>query len=308
MLEGRFGGIELDHPVRFAAFKNYSNLRHQVPFSRRAHAGSPAGRERHQGLLQRVKRDRQDIRQLKCVKHPHRFRGGHAILRQIDQVSAACEFARFSPSSFSANGGRLMATLTKRQKQMVDYLEHYIEEHGYAPTLAEVGEFFGLSSLATVHKHLRNLEHKGFIKRLHNHSRALEIAKMDSRGARAIALLGQVAAGVPIEAVEGRDAISVPEEFVRRDNTFCLLVKGESMVDEGIRDGDYIIVEGRDAANPGETVVALIGEEATVKKYFPERNGQVRLQPANPSMDPIFVREDDLRIRGVVVGLMRHYR
>ncbi len=201
-----------------------------------------------------------------------------------------------------------MATLTKRQKQMVDYLEHYIGENGYAPTLAEVGEFFGLSSLATVHKHLRNLEQKGFIKRMHNHSRALEIARMDSRGARAISLLGQVAAGVPIEAVEGRDAISVPEEFVRRDNTFCLLVKGESMVDEGIRDGDYIIVEGRDAANPGETVVALIGEEATVKKYFPERNGQVRLQPANPSMDPIFVREDDLRIRGVVVGLMRHYR
>jgi repressor LexA len=201
-----------------------------------------------------------------------------------------------------------MATLTKRQKQMVDYLEHYIGEHGYAPTLAEVGEFFGLSSLATVHKHLRNLENKGFIKRTHNHSRALEIAREQGRGARAIALLGQVAAGVPIEAIEGRDAISVPEEFVRRDNTFCLRVKGESMVDEGIRDGDYIIVEGREAANPGDTVVALIGEEATVKKYFPEQDGQVRLQPANPAMDPIFVREDDLRIRGVVVGLMRHYR
>jgi len=201
-----------------------------------------------------------------------------------------------------------MATLTKRQKQMVDYLEHYIGEHGYAPTLAEVGEFFGLSSLATVHKHLRNLENKGFIRRTHNHSRALEIAREQGRGARAIALLGQVAAGVPIEAIEGRDAISVPEEFVRRDNTFCLRVKGESMVDEGIRDGDYIIVEGREAANPGDTVVALIGEEATVKKYFPEHDGQVRLQPANPAMDPIFVREDDLRIRGVVVGLMRHYR
>lgn len=201
-----------------------------------------------------------------------------------------------------------MATLTKRQKQMVDYLEHYIGEHGYAPTLAEVGEFFGLSSLATVHKHLRNLENKGFIKRTHNHSRALEIAREQGRGARAIALLGQVAAGVPIEAIEGRDAISVPAEFVRRDNTFCLRVKGESMVDEGIRDGDYIIVEGREAANPGDTVVALIGEEATVKKYFPEQDGQVRLQPANPAMDPIFVREDDLRIRGVVVGLMRHYR
>jgi repressor LexA len=202
-----------------------------------------------------------------------------------------------------------MATLTRRQKQMVDYLEHYIEEHGYAPTLAEVGEFFGLSSLATVHKHLRNLETKGFIRRTHNHSRALEIAGKDGRaGAREIALLGQVAAGVPIGAVEASDTISVPEQFVRRDNTFCLRVKGESMVDEGIRDGDYIIVEGREAANQGETVVALIGDEATVKKYYREADGRVRLQPANPSMDPIYVNEDGLQIRGVVVGLMRHYR
>jgi repressor LexA len=100
----------------------------------------------------------------------------------------------------------------------------------------------------------------------------------------------------------------VPEEFVRRENTFCLRVRGESMIDEGIRDGDYIIVEGRDAANSGETVVALIGDEATVKKYFPETDGKVRLQPANATMKPIFVSEDDLRIRGVVVGLMRHYR
>lgn len=203
-----------------------------------------------------------------------------------------------------------MATLTKRQKQMVDYLEHYIEEHGYAPTLAEAGEYFGLSSLATVHKHLRNLELKGVITRMHNHSRALEIAdKAANRaGVHELALLGQVAAGAPIEAIEGRDTISVPEEFVRRDNTFCLRVKGESMVDEGIRDGDYIIVEGRDAANAGETVVALIGDEATVKKYYPEANGRVRLQPANPTMEPIFVSEEQLHIRGVVVGLMRHYR
>jgi repressor LexA len=202
-----------------------------------------------------------------------------------------------------------MATLTKRQKQMVDFLENYIGEHGYAPTLAEVGQYFGLSSLATVHKHLRNLEIKGFIKRMHNHSRALEIAEHGLNGVsgHGIALLGQVAAGLPIEAVEGQDTISVPEEFVRRDNTFCLRVKGESMIDEGIRDGDYIIVEGRDVASPGETVVALIGDEATVKKYYPE-DGRVRLQPANPSMDPIFVSEIDLRIRGVVVGLMRHYR
>jgi len=203
-----------------------------------------------------------------------------------------------------------MATLTKRQKQMVTFLEQYIGEHGYAPTLSEVGQYFGLSSLATVHKHLRNLEQKGFIRRMHNHSRALEIASQEDarRGVRELSLLGQVAAGAPIEAIEGSDTISVPEEFVRRDNTFCLRVKGESMVDEGIRDGDYIIVEGRDAASPGETVVALLGDEATVKKYYPEQGGRVRLQPANAAMEPIFVSEDQLRIRGVVVGLMRHYR
>jgi repressor LexA len=203
-----------------------------------------------------------------------------------------------------------MATLTKRQKQMVDYLGQYIEEHGYAPTLAEIGQYFGLSSLATVHKHLHNLEAKGFIRRMHNHSRALEIESANGNhpGVRKLALVGQVAAGIPIEAIEGHDSIAVPDEFVRRDNTFCLLVKGESMVDEGIRDGDYIIVEGRDGADAGETVVALIGDEATVKKYYPAENGTVRLQPANPAMEPIFVNADDLRIRGVVVGLMRHYR
>jgi repressor LexA len=202
-----------------------------------------------------------------------------------------------------------MATLTKRQKQLIDYLENYITENGYAPTLSEVGQYFGLSSLATVHKHLHNLEQKGYIKRVHNHSRALEVAtERKSPVGRELRLVGTVAAGTPIEAIEGSDTISVPEEFVRRDNTFCLRVKGESMVDEGIRDGDYIIVEGRESATPGETVVALIGEEATVKKYFPEPNGRVRLQPANVTMEPILVSEYDLRIRGVVVGLMRHYR
>jgi repressor LexA len=203
-----------------------------------------------------------------------------------------------------------MATLTRRQKQLVDYLTQHIEDHGYAPTLAEIGQYFGLSSLATVHKHLHNLETKGFIRRMHNHSRALEIdgASGARSGVKKLAMVGQVAAGTPIEAIEGHDSISVPEEFVRRNDTFCLRVKGESMVDEGIRDGDYIIVEGRAGANPGETVVALIGDEATVKKYYPAENGTVRLQPANPTMQPIFVAAEQLQIRGVVVGLMRHYR
>ncbi len=201
-----------------------------------------------------------------------------------------------------------MATLTKRQKQLVDYLENYISQYGYAPTLAEVGQYFGLSSLATVHKHLRNLELKGVIKREPNHSRAVEIAPKGRRSARDLPLLGQVAAGLPIEAVEGNETISVPEEFVRRDNTFCLRVKGESMVEDGIRDGDYIIVEGREVANNGETVVALVGNEATVKRFYREADGRVRLQPANAAMEPIFVDQGDLQVRGVVVGLMRHYR
>lgn len=201
-----------------------------------------------------------------------------------------------------------MATLTKRQKQLIDYLNNYISEHGYAPTLAEVGTYFGLSSLATVHKHLHNLEQKGFIKRQHNHSRALEVSAAEKGHRGRLKLLGQVAAGAPIEAVEGTETISVPDDFIRRDNTFCLRVKGDSMIEDGIRDGDYIIVEGRDSADNGETVVALIGNEATVKKFFREPGGQVRLQPANSAMQPIMVTEGDLAIRGVVVGLMRHYR
>ena len=202
-----------------------------------------------------------------------------------------------------------MATLTKRQKQLIDYLNNYISEHGYAPTLAEVGQYFGLSSLATVHKHLHNLEQKGFIKRQHNHSRALEVAGADKgEPSRALRLLGTVAAGAPIEAIENNETISVPDDFVRRDNTFCLRVKGDSMIEDGIRDGDYIIVEGRDSADNGETVVALLGNEATVKKFYRESSGQIRLQPANSSMQPIMVSAGDLAIRGVVVGLMRHYR
>jgi repressor LexA len=224
---------------------------------------------------------------------------GHLQLRRLFAMIDRAEF----------EGDQSMATLTKRQKQMVDYLEHYIGEHGYAPTLAEVGEYFGLSSLATVHKHLRNLEQKGFITREHNHSRALEIAaSARRRPSHEIELLGQVAAGAPIEAIETRETISVPEEFIRRENTFCLRVKGESMVEDGIRDGDYIIVEGRETADNGETVVALVGNEATVKKFYREGDGRIRLQPANAAMQPIVVAPDDVTIRGVVVGLMRRYR
>ncbi len=202
-----------------------------------------------------------------------------------------------------------METLTKRQKETLDFIEQYLGEHGYAPTLSEIGQYFGLSSLATIHKHLRNLEEKGLIRRRHKHSRALELAVREGRAySRRLPLLGQVAAGAPIEAVENpNDTISVPQEFAQHDNTFCLRVRGESMIDEGIRDGDYIIVEGRQTASNGETVVALVDGEATVKRFYRERDGSVRLQPANATMAPIIVSEGALTIRGVVIGLMRRY-
>ena len=199
--------------------------------------------------------------------------------------------------------------LTRRQKEIWDYLEDYIAAHGYAPTLEEIGEHFSLSSLATVHKHLSNLERKGVIARKWNLSRAIEITP-PRKTSRAIdlPLLGRVAAGAPIEAIETDDRLTIPENFVRRPhNAFALRVQGESMVGEGILDGDFIVVEKRPTADSGETVVAVINGEATVKKFHRERGGRIRLQPANPQMEPIFVRDKDVEVRGVVVAVLRKY-
>jgi repressor LexA len=198
--------------------------------------------------------------------------------------------------------------LTRRQKEVWDYLEDYMATHGYAPTLEEIGEHFGLSSLATVHKHLSNLERKGIISRKWNLSRAIEITPQKTAHAVELSLLGRVAAGAPIEAIEISDTLSVPADFVRRPHqAFALQVKGESMVGEGILDGDYIVVEKRPTAEAGETVVAVVDGEATVKKFYRERGGRIRLQPANPQMEPILVREKDVEIRGVVVAVLRRY-
>jgi repressor LexA len=198
--------------------------------------------------------------------------------------------------------------LTKRQKQLYDYLDDFIARKGYAPTLEEIGERFKLSSLATVHKHLTNLEEKGLIKRKWNFSRAIEMVQQQKKAAAVeLPLLGYVAAGAPIEALENAESFVVPEEFVRRQNTFALRVKGNSMVDDGIYDGDYIIVEERPSASNGETVVALINGEATVKKFHRDKGGKVRLVPANESMAPIIVKGKDVSVRGVVVAVMRKY-
>ncbi|RMF21700.1 MAG: transcriptional repressor LexA [Deltaproteobacteria bacterium] len=199
-------------------------------------------------------------------------------------------------------------TLTKRQKEMLDFIEESIRSNGYAPTLEEIAAHFGLKSLATVHKHISNLEAKGFIRRKWNHSRAIELVDRHRRPrAVELPLLGRVAAGVPIEAVEGDDRVEVPESFVRRRNTYVLRVSGDSMVDEGILDGDLIVVEERPEPNNGEMVVANIDGEATVKRFYRQADGSIRLQPANSSYQPIIVRDRDLSIRGVVVAVLRKY-
>lgn len=197
--------------------------------------------------------------------------------------------------------------LTKRQKELLDYLEQHIRRRGYAPTLEEIAARFGLGSVATVHKHLSNLQRKGLIRRKWNRSRAIELVPSRQRAAAVeVPLLGRVAAGAPIEAIEIEDSITVPEHFVRGSRTYVLRVQGDSMVEEGIFDGDFIVVDNRHVAANGETVVAVIDGAATVKKFYRER-GRIRLQPANAQLEPIVVRDKGVEIRGVVVGLMRRY-
>jgi repressor LexA len=198
--------------------------------------------------------------------------------------------------------------LTKRQKELLDYLESHIRRRGYAPTLQEIGHRFGLGSVATVHKHLANLERKGAIRRKSHQSRAIELVPLRRRlMASELPLLGHVAAGEPIEVVEVPDTIAVPEELAAGKDSFVLEVKGNSMIDEGIFDGDYIVVASRQTAANGETVVAVIDGAATVKKFYRER-GRIRLQPANDTVAPIVVRDRAVQIRGVVIALMRKYR
>jgi repressor LexA len=199
--------------------------------------------------------------------------------------------------------------LTRRQKEILDFLGEYLEKRGYAPTIDEIAENFGLSSLATVHKHLTNLQEKGLIKRAWNRSRALELIP-SSMSVKAVELpvLGRVAAGIPIEAVESTETMWVPEDMLGRGETYVLQVKGSSMIEEQIRDGDFVLVENRQTASNGEMVIALLdGERATLKKFFRESDGRVRLQPANATMDPIYVDGQDLRIQGVVIGVLRKY-
>jgi repressor LexA len=201
-----------------------------------------------------------------------------------------------------------MQPLTKRQREILDYLNEFIEERGYAPSLEEIGRRFELSSLATVHKHLTNLQDKGFIRRAWNRSRSVELVSTPMGGrALDLPLLGYVAAGAPIEAVVSAETVTVPEDLVGTRDTYALRVRGDSMIDEQIRDGDLVVVEDRKTARNGEMVIALLdGADVTLKKFYRE-NGHVRLQPANDAIAPIIVPADTVQVQGVVVGVMRRY-
>jgi len=199
--------------------------------------------------------------------------------------------------------------LTRRQRQVYDVIRDFIGAHGYSPSLEEIGDELNLSSVATVHKHVSHLVQKGFVRRSWNQNRSIEIAD-DANGAGAVLvpLSGTIAAGYPLEAVSDTETIAVPSLLVKNPgNTFVLQVQGDSMIDEQIRDGDFVVLEKRKTARDGETVVALIdGHQATLKGFY--RDGsQIRLQPANRSMEPILVSAETIQIQGVVVGVMRKY-
>ncbi len=199
--------------------------------------------------------------------------------------------------------------LTKRQKEILDFLRAFIAHCGYAPSFDEIRREFGYTSLATVHEHLSNLERKGYIRRRYRESRSVEFPLHDEEPAIPLPLLGTVAAGQPIEAVETQESLPVPPAMVRgqRDH-YVLRVAGDSMIDEQIRDGDYVVVHSRPTARDGEVVVALVGgDSATVKKLYREPGGRVRLQPANPGMAPIVEPAANVTVQGVVVGLIRTY-
>ena len=199
--------------------------------------------------------------------------------------------------------------ITARQRRVLDYIKQYFEINQEAPTIAEIGKEFGMSSSASVHHVVSTLEREGFIRRIPNVSRGIELVEEGSTEEKhEIPLLGVVAAGAPIEAVLNYETVCIPRDMMRDGRMFALRVRGDSMIDEQIRDNDVIVLQSKQIADNGQTVVALIdGSDATVKKFYGGRN-QVRLEPANSNYKPIVVRPPErVQIQGIVVGVIRKY-
>jgi repressor LexA len=205
--------------------------------------------------------------------------------------------------------------ITKRQRQVYDFIHDFVQEHGYSPSFEEIGDGLGLSSLATVHKHITNLEKKALLKRDYNRSRSIDLLPVRGLFRKvpkppppelALPLMGRIAAGQPIEAVQQGDSISLGD-ITRSKDVFVLQVKGESMKDEHIVDGDYVLVEKSNTARDGEIVVALVeGYDATLKRLYRE-GAKIRLQPSNSTMNPIVVPAKAVQVQGRVIGVLRKY-
>jgi len=198
--------------------------------------------------------------------------------------------------------------ITARQRRVFDYITNYFATNQEPPTMAEIGRQFGMTSLASVHNVLSILEREGLIRRIPNVSRGIELLNQTAEETFEIPLLGLVAAGAPIEAVLNYETVCIPRDMMRNSRMFALRVRGDSMIEEQIREDDLIILQSQQTAENGQTVVALIdGNDATVKQFYRGRN-HVRLEAANPRYKPIIVRPSDrLQIQGVVVGVIRKY-
>jgi repressor LexA len=206
--------------------------------------------------------------------------------------------------------------LTKRQKQVLDFVADFVKHNGYSPSYEELADGLGLASLATVHKHVLALEGKQYLHRSYNQSRSLEVSPKyldeqrqynQSSSEREIPLLGKIAAGSPVETFATQESLNFTD-FAGSGETFALEVRGESMIEDHICSGDFVLVQKTDQVRDGEIVVALVGgSETTLKRYF-EEGDQVRLQPANSAMDPIRVSRSDLQIQGRVLAVLRKYR
>ncbi|HVP51437.1 MAG TPA: transcriptional repressor LexA [Terriglobales bacterium] len=206
--------------------------------------------------------------------------------------------------------------ITKRQREIYDFIARFVAERGYSPSFEEIGEGTDLSSLATVHKHITNLEKKGLLRRDYNRSRSIDVLppkgalKKSMQVAASVGtelpLLGRIAAGRPVEALQNPETISLAD-FTRSKEVFVLQVKGDSMQDEAILDGDYILVEKTSAVRNGEIVVALVdGMESTLKRIYKEGD-KVRLQPSNAAMQPVIVPAAAVQVQGRVIGVLRKY-
>jgi repressor LexA len=213
-----------------------------------------------------------------------------------------------SSNLFMGGVSELRNELTQRQRQILQYICQHIEMHGYPPTVREIGEAVNLSSSSTVHAHLRNLQEKGLIRRDAVLTRAIKVVTGATVSVRAktlvnLPIVGRVAAGKPTLAVEDiEDVFPAPQDMLSGGEGFMLQVDGDSMIEDGILDGDYVIVRRQPVADNGETVVAMVENEATIKRFYRE-GGQIRLQPANATMAPMYF--ENVELVGKVVGLVR---